>query len=120
MVSLYRDPQGEKIFSTTPGVNDTVGRSQVSGGDKVIISALEGRIKELEAALEEKKVNNIFRIVHGVIFILYSIISYLLMPPSLRLTWRRRQKPLLCPRLNEHVVHNIIIIIASYNTDHSL
>ena len=58
MVGLYKDPKGEKIFSTTAAHKDNTlaGRSQV-GEDKQVICALEGRIKELETELAEKKVH---------------------------------------------------------------
>ena len=48
MVGLYKDPKGEKIFSTTAAHKDNTlaGRSQV-GEDKQVICALEGRIKEV-------------------------------------------------------------------------
>ncbi len=59
MVALYKDPNGEKIFSTTPGHrHDTVGRSQTGNcGDKIVISAMEKRIKELEMQLQEQVVS---------------------------------------------------------------
>lgn len=52
MVGLYKDPKGEKIFSTT---HTAAGKS---GEDKhlMVISALQGRIKELECELAERKV----------------------------------------------------------------
>ena len=57
MVGLYKDPNGEKIFcTTTPGLNDTTPNRLQVGGDRMVISALEGRIKELECELAEKKV----------------------------------------------------------------
>lgn len=62
MVALYKDPKGEKIFSTTPGHHhDTLCRSQSGAGvDKVVISAMEKRIKELEMQLQEQMVSQCF------------------------------------------------------------
>ena len=60
MVSLYRDPLGEKIFST----NDQ--SSVINGGGALIFRskdertlALETRIKELEDLLRERRVSHI-------------------------------------------------------------
>lgn len=53
MVGLYKDPAGEKIFSTTPMHNIGGVKSQA---DTDKISALEGRIRELESELAVKKV----------------------------------------------------------------
>ena len=55
MISLYRDPQGEKIFSKNASTIE-VGRAGAlsirNKADKVL--ELEGRIKELETRLKEK------------------------------------------------------------------
>lgn len=65
MVALRKDPKGEKIFTTIGGChNGTVGKQQVGGAqsggnndDKIVICALEKRVKELEFQLVEQKVN---------------------------------------------------------------
>lgn len=60
MVALYKDPNGENIFSTTHGGvrNDTMGRSQSGPNDdrNIVMCAMEKRIKELEFQLQEQKV----------------------------------------------------------------
>ena len=60
MVSLYRDPLGEKIFST----NDQSSIVNVNGGGALIFRskdertlALEARIRELEDLLRERRVS---------------------------------------------------------------
>lgn len=59
MVSLYRDPLGENIFSTNV-------QSSVNGGGALVLMskdertlALEARIKELEDLLQERRVRQI-------------------------------------------------------------
>ena len=62
MVSLYRDPLGENIFST----NDQSSAVNVSRGGALIFRskdertlALEARIKELENLLRKRRVSRI-------------------------------------------------------------
>lgn len=63
MVSLYRDPLGENIFSTNNGQSSV---ANVSGGGALRIlrnkdertMALETRIKELEGLLRERRVSH--------------------------------------------------------------
>lgn len=62
MVSLYKDPLGEKIFST----NDQSGIVSVNRGGVLVlrnkeerILALEAKIRELEDLLRERSVSHI-------------------------------------------------------------
>ena len=52
MISLYKDPKGEKIFTK----NDTHVLSQTENDRKMVVNAYEKRIKELECQLSENKV----------------------------------------------------------------
>ncbi len=63
MVALYKDPNGEKIFTQTPAdLNNTVGKSQPpppsAVEDKNTIYAQELKIKGLEYQLEELTVSS--------------------------------------------------------------
>jgi len=52
MISLYRDPRGERIFTR----NDTQGVTQTENDQKMVVSAYQKRIKELELQLSVNKV----------------------------------------------------------------
>jgi hypothetical protein len=61
MVSLYRDPLGEKIFSTnaqSSAVNVNGGRVLVFRNNDERILALEARINQLEDLLRESRVSH--------------------------------------------------------------
>lgn len=53
MIALYKDPNGEKIFTQTPVHN----KSQPPVEEKSIVHALEVKIKGLETQIEELTVN---------------------------------------------------------------
>ena len=60
MVSLYRDPLGEKIFSTnaqSSAVNINGGGALVFRNNDERTQALEARIRELEDLLRERRVS---------------------------------------------------------------
>lgn len=52
MISLYKDPKGENIFTK----NDTPRLSQTGSDQKMVINGYKKRIKELECQLSENKV----------------------------------------------------------------
>ena len=70
MIALYKDPNGDKIFTQTPAHNNnTVGKSQpvpsVIDDKSVVVHALEVRIKGLESRIEELTVR-LFNTIVGV------------------------------------------------------
>ena len=57
MVSLYRDPRGERIFVN----NNTQGVTETMNDQKMVINAYQKRIKELEWQLSENKVHKNYK-----------------------------------------------------------
>jgi hypothetical protein len=59
MISLYRDPLGEKVFSKSELTNHSPNRSVTgAAGDKTIAS-LQNRVKDLELALSKYAFENL-------------------------------------------------------------
>lgn len=62
MVGLYKDPNGERIFSTRNGTYAVSQPGPTADDKKMVINAYEKRIKELECQLKkEQKVSPMHR-----------------------------------------------------------
>jgi uncharacterized coiled-coil protein SlyX len=53
MISLYRDPLGEKVFSKSGLTNHSSNRSVTGAAGDQTIASLQNRVKELELALSK-------------------------------------------------------------------
>jgi hypothetical protein len=59
MISLYRDPLGEKVFSKSGLTNHSPNRSVTGAAGDQTIASLQNKVKDLERALSKHAFENL-------------------------------------------------------------